>query len=115
MTPRPLTKDIEAWDALIRLAEKSIERPARSTIELERAVRRANEAVMPTGPYTAANPYLALLNEARRFAGLLSIDRARHAGLLAKALDAIKAPAVEPACASRLDPPPPRFRADIDG
>lgn len=118
MSPHVTSDDLKAWAKLVDLVEKSIARPSRATHDLERAVRAANKAVMPCAPWSPANPYLAVLNEARRFAGLMGVDRAACAGVLGVALDAALEhhPIGTPRASVRAVPdPPPRYRADIDG
>lgn len=118
MAPHVTSADRDAWLRLVELVEKSVQRPARATVELEGAVRAANKAVMPCAPWSPANPYLALLHEARRFAGLMGVDRAGAAGVLGVALDAALEhhPIAAPRGASQpVADPPARFRADIDG
>lgn len=119
MSVRLTASDVAAWVGLVAQVERSLVRPQRSTLELERACDRARKAVLPVPPYSPENPYIALLRTASAFVGMTSQDRAVARDGLDAALVAAQAlRPIETGEASPLGPrPPPKrpFRADIDG
>lgn len=118
MIPRRTAADIDAWAQLVAQAERSIARPQISTVALERACAKARKAVLPAPPYIAANPFVRLLAVAMRFAGLPTVERADEAGALEAALAsalALQRIETHPGATDLVDPPPRRFRADLDG
>lgn len=120
MSPRATAADIDAWTHLVVLTEAAVKRPASSPVNLERAAWKAFKACLPCEPFSASNPYVAMLKEVQGYVGLLAVDRTRHADRLSSALDAAMAHHRLGLPATIPPPPEPElparpFRADIDG
>jgi hypothetical protein len=99
MNARRTAADVARWVELATQVALAIRTPTRPMHPLERACARAHKAVMPCEPYSAANPWLACLKLATRFAGETAVVRSDLAGELEAALARARAHA------SLSDPP----------
>lgn len=112
MTPRRTAEDVAAWKALSAEVLACARNPARATLDLERAVRKARKAVLPAPPFTAENPWYKLLLIAERFGGEIAAHRLDMASTLQEALTLAQG---GPNPSGEGEPPRLPFRRDIDG
>jgi hypothetical protein len=116
--PQTPAEHLACWVTLVAQAERCARNPMLATLDLEKACERAHVALLPAGECVRDNPFMVLLDLARRFAGETMLARAGMATELAAALEtaaSLRRLETGRTWAEAYEPPPPPFRADIDG